>query len=402
MKRISYILTILTLLVITVTGCGKHVPDSDAWIKDIDLPVPILFAGGAATKAELESLDDLELGIFGLEHGAPDQINWKNGPNILLNNVKGEKVGDGIQLVGGPYYYPMDNHRNFSFYGYYPTKYANGNDISVIRDKDESLVLDMHIKDNVDILWAHSLAEEAQGSDYAFYEGFNGRYMRKVVAKDPKYLPSLEFKHLTTNIVINAKAQANLSDDDFGKFSDMGFQITGVRINPITYKDVSGVVQEVKIPRYAKLYLAVEDSEKDGDGIKGTSPAGHKPGELVPIVNEGDGGYIDYKLETPVSFSAKDEPYMIGQFFLVPFDVLSGYKMNLTISYSMTINEVQKSESLDIQIDLKDVLRFEAGKRYMYNIVFYPLEETKINITGDGLSDWTSGNGDEGQDIDFG
>ena len=243
MKRISIILAIASLLVMCMTGCGKHKPDSDpnAWMEDLSLPVPINFGSSSLTKSEINTMDGVTFGVFAVEHGDASQIDWKGGPSLLLNNVTATKdPSTGMAVLdGGPYYYPMDNHRNFSFYGYYPTTYTDETPVSVSR-ADESLVATMRIKDNQDILWSYSLAKTTKASNGTTYSGFNGRYIRKVVLEDNSKLPKLEFKHLTTNLVFNAKANKDLTAEEFATFEALDFKITGVTLNPITNTNDDG------------------------------------------------------------------------------------------------------------------------------------------------------------------
>lgn len=403
MKRISIILAIASLLVICMTGCGKHKPDSDpnAWMEDLSLPVPINFGSSSLTKSEINTMDGVTFGVFAVEHGEASQIDWKGGPSLLLNNVTATKdPSTGMAVLdGGPYYYPMDNHRNFSFYGYYPTTYPDGTPVSVSR-ADESLVATMRIKDNQDILWSYSLAKTTKASNGTTYSGFNGRYIRKVVLEDNSRLPKLEFKHLTTNLVFNAKANKDLTPEEFATFAALDFKITGVTLNPITNTNDDGLTIEKKIPRYAKLYLAVENSTRDENGMPvGTSPSGCKPGDLVGIINEGDIGKLS--VESPnVTFPEKNVNYQMAQFFMVPFHGVEDDKLNLTIAYSTTVGEKTKNNTFDVQIDISDKT-FEAGKKYMYNIIFYPPELIEIGIDDSKLG-WELGNGEQGEDIDQG
>ena len=403
MKRISIILAIASLLVICMTGCGKHKPDSDpnAWMEDLSLPVPINFGSSSLTKSEIISLDGVTFGVFAVEHGEASQIDWKGGPSLLLNNVTATKdPSTGMAVLdGGPYYYPMDNHRNFSFYGYYPTTYPDGTPVSVSR-ADESLVATMRIKDSQDILWSYSLAKTKKASNGTTYSGFNGRYIRKVVLEDNSKLPKLEFKHLTTNLVFNAKANKDLTPEEFATFAALDFKITGVTLNPITNTNDDGLTIEKKIPRYAKLYLAVENSTRDENGMPvGTSPSGYKPGDLVGIINEGDIGKLS--VESPnVTFPEQNVNYQMAQFFMVPFHGVEDDKLNLTIAYSTTVGEKTKNNTFDVQIDISDKT-FEAGKKYMYNIIFYPPELIEIGIDDSKLG-WELGNGEQGEDIDQG
>ncbi|MBO5805089.1 MAG: fimbrillin family protein [Bacteroidales bacterium] len=403
MKRISIILAIASLLVMCMTGCGKHKPDSDpnAWMEDLSLPVPINFGSSSLTKSEINTMDGVTFGVFAVEHGDASQIDWKGGPSLLLNNVTATKdPSTGMAVLdGGPYYYPMDNHRNFSFYGYYPTTYTDETPVSVSR-ADESLVATMRIKDNQDILWSYSLAKTTKASNGTTYSGFNGRYIRKVVLEDNSKLPKLEFKHLTTNLVFNAKANKDLTPEEFATFAALKFKITGVTLNPITNTNDDGLTIEKKIPRYAKLYLAVENSTRDENGMPvGTSPSGYKPGDLVGIINEGDIGKLS--VESPnVTFPEKNVNYQMAQFFMVPFHGVEDDKLNLTIAYSTTVGEKTKNNTFDVQIDISDKT-FEAGKKYMYNIIFYPPELIEIGIDDSKLG-WELGNGEQGEDIDQG
>lgn len=401
MRRISFIFIVAFSLVTLVTGCGRTSDtDPDAWKYDLDLPVPISFGEPLAVTrgGELETLDGLELGIFALEHGDALQINWNSGPNILLNNIIGEidRSQGYVELKDGPYYYPLDNHRNYSFYGYYPTKYVTGEKVSIIRE-DDALIAFMKIKDHHDILWAGTMAStEVSTIDGKSYSGFNGRYIRKVVLNDESKMPSLAFEHKTTNIVFNARPK---NASDVPEFVNLDFKITGITINSIT-NETRG--EETKIPRRAKLYIAVENSSRQNDGsIAGTTPKGHKPGDLVPDENPAYLGNVPYTLDVPISFTDgnKDQNQKIGQFFLVPFDGVQGDKLNLTIDYSVTINEKTKDKTFDAQIDIGNK-SFEAGKKYVYNILFYPPTEIQIGFDETKLN-WELQTGGDGEDVDM-
>lgn len=387
MKRISYILTIVTVLVVITAGCRKQRPDSDpdAWKYDLSLPVPINFGDlSAQTKGEaVISLDGKYLGIFALEHGDSTLVDWSAGSsNVLLNNVTGTKDGENISFYGGPYYYPVDNHRNFSFYGYYPTTYENGSVVSISR-KHSSMIVRMQIKDNVDILWAYSLAT-TKNVDGTSYSGFNGRYIRKVALSDSDCLPKLDFKHVTTNLVFNAKAHPALTEEQFAKFGELNFQITGIKITPIT----NGSVIK-KIPRYADLYVATEVSSLSlsSGALTGESSDGHKPGDLVPVINEGDGGFLSIEKSAGnyLSILGEDgsgeyQSAEIGSFFMVPFTGEVSDIMNVEITYNIGTEGNVTSNILKAQIGIGGK-EFEAGKRYVYNILFYPPEEATVGVS---------------------
>lgn len=401
MKRISFILISALALVTVVAGCGRHTSDTDpeAWKYDLDLPVPISFGEPLAQTrgGELETLDGLELGIFALEHGDAAQINWSSGPNILLNNIIGkiDRSQGYVELNDGPYYYPLDNHRNFSFYGYYPTKYVTGEKVSVTRE-DDALLATMKIKDHHDILWAGSMATTSVSTvDGQTYSGFNGRYIRKIVLQDDSKMPSLAFEHKTTNIVFNARPK---NVDDLEEFENLDFKIKGITINSVTNL-TSG--KETKIPRRAKLYIAVENSALSYGKITGTTPKGHKPGDLVPDENEAYWGNVPYTLDAPIGFTEenKTQNQKIGQFFLVPFSGVQGDKLNLTIDYTVTVNEKTKDKTFDAQIDISGK-SFDAGSKYIYNILFYPPTEIQIGFDESNLG-WEIQNGETGEDVDM-
>jgi hypothetical protein len=377
-----------------MTGCRKHRPGSDLdddWKYDVSLPVPINFGTASLTKGgEVTTLDDLDLGIFGLEHGAPTAVNWTSGQSVLLYNITGRKGADNmIELVGGPYYYPLNNHINYAFYGYYPIRYANGSPVSISQE-DDALVATMQIKDNVDILWGSAVATTVKGKDGGTYSGFNGRYIRKVVKDYPEYAPTLPFEHKTTNIVFNAKAKGDLTEDEFAKFNSMGFKITGITVNPITNTDDDNNTVEKKIARYAKLYLAVKN---------GTSPLGHKSGDLVPWISEGDLGRIDIPVDN-LTFPEKNINYPMGQFFLVPFEGAGNDMLNVSVTYTTTVNGSEKKSYFDVPIDISGK-KFEAGKKYIYNIIFYPPEQIRIGVVEDAL-EWEIVGDEDGVDIDQG
>lgn len=402
MRRISFILISALALVTMVAGCGRHASDTDpeAWKYDLDLPVPISFGQPLAQTrgGELEKLDDLELGIFALEHGDAAQINWNSGPNILLDNIIGkiDRTQGYVELNNGPYYYPLDNHRNFSFYGYYPTKYVTGDKVSITRE-DDALIATMKIKDHHDILWAGSIASTQVSSvDGKSYSGYNGRYIRKIVLNDPTMMPVLAFEHKTTNIVFNARPKNEADVPDFEK---LDFKITAIAINSVS-NVTSGV--ETLIPRRAKLYIAVENSTLTQSGdIVGTTPKGHKAGDLVPEENPAYWGKVSYTLDTPISINDgnKTQNQQMGQFFLIPFEGVQGDRLNLTISYQVTVNEKTKDNTFDAQIDISGK-SFNAGSKYVYNILFYPPTEIQVGFDESKLG-WEVQNGNDGEDVDM-
>lgn len=404
-------ISIFTLVVLT-TGCRKQLPDSDpnAWKNDLSLPVPINFGSlSSATKAGVSSLSDLELGFFALEHGDASSIDWTNGnsPSVLLNNISGTVGSKGdVTLDGGPYFYPIDNHRNYSFYGFYPHNLA-------ISRVDDAIYARVEVKNNVDALYARSLAVPTTVG--ISYSGYNGRYIRKVCLTYPEMLPVLAFEHVTTNIIFNAKA--NISDIPEGtdnrkekiderikEFTDKQFKITGITINPITKSNGS----EVKIPRYGDLCLAVKNSGLDvHNNFTSESSNGHTPGKLKGYLGPNDLGYITLSKKEGeyISIKSAEEKYEMGSFFLVPMTKIeNGDKMNITISFQITVVNTENVEetrkgSIDVAIDISGK-SFEAGKQYVYNILMYPPEEITLKVKDPVWN--ADGNPSEEEDIDIG
>ena len=86
MKRFSII--VLGALAMLMAGCSKDAPvsppDENAWIKDVNLPVPVLFGSSslsATTKAddpgmiEGETLIERTVGVIGID---ADATTWKD------------------------------------------------------------------------------------------------------------------------------------------------------------------------------------------------------------------------------------------------------------------------------------------------------------------------------------
>lgn len=369
MNRFNYILIVLISLVLILTGCDKSKPyiePGEEWKYDLSLPVPIQFGNLTMTKGDpIADLNGLELGIFSLEHGASNDIVWRSGSdNTLLYNITGVADEDGIITLPQRYFYPMSNNRNFSFYGCYPKRTP--------RSENGALVVEMPIWSNVDILWAEAHAEPIQDLENAdiSYPGYNGRYIRKGGEH-----PTLTFKHVTTSLIFNAVAAEGVNFDE--KFPD--FTITGISIDSLT-RDVNGEKKGEFIPRYADLYLAVENGE--------VSDNGHKAGDLVPVPNSTP--YVKIS-GLNVHPTTQDKVDLMGQFFLVPIDGNDYGKdcINVTITTNYGNLKTQIPISANYFPDKCDL---KAGHYYAFNVVFYTPEEIVIKAD---VEEWKNGFNDE-------
>ena len=129
MKKAYLIIAVTSILI----GCSKNGPDTprdpNAWMYDESLPVPVMMNSvtEAATKASVESLDGITIGVMGLDgrEGLPDW-KWSGGieypqhQGILLNNQEASIVSGAIQFADGPKYYPIAGSNAYNFYAYHP------------------------------------------------------------------------------------------------------------------------------------------------------------------------------------------------------------------------------------------------------------------------------------------
>ena len=209
MKRFRFIF--LGALVILMAGCSKNnpqtPPDEDAWMYDLSLPVPVRFGSGLPlTKAEVNSLEGLEISIWGFDKNT--DLSAPAEGAVLLNNAKVTVSGGKIETGK---YYPRKSTYNYAFYACYPSK-------SSPTVEGGAITVNANLDGQEDILWACAVT----GGD-----GYNAEYIRNTSDQ-----PALKFEHVLA--AINFKAVGN--QNTAGTHTDKDFE--SVYVKKVTVKNV--------------------------------------------------------------------------------------------------------------------------------------------------------------------
>lgn len=240
MKK-AYLIIAVTSILIGCSKIGSETPsDPNAWMYDESLPVPVMMNSvtEAATKASVESLDGITIGVMGLDgrEGLPDW-KWSGGieypqhQGILLNNQEASIVSGAIQFADGPKYYPIAGSNAYNFYAYHPKQ-----TISYI---DNVISATYNNIGDTDILWADATRDP----------GYNAAYIRgqlelknegKISEEDWKNAnPNFNFEHKLTYLKFKLQA----TKENALNLNEAGVKITGLKITN-TYNKVQLIIAD--------------------------------------------------------------------------------------------------------------------------------------------------------------
>ena len=454
MKRFSIIL--LGALAILMAGCSKDVPvsppDENAWINDINLPVPIQFGHSsltAVTKAddpgmiEEDVLNQRTVGVIGIDA----ELTWKGSSassfnkNALLLKEDVMTTENGDIVFTPKKYYPMLSEQNYDFYGYYPhdidnlIRLGSRDELPGSTDGNQILFVKYENIGYKDILWGSSKAKTFTYMNNSGVEtevtGYNAKYIRKVKQAEQEllngrdesslsteereqlnnirnYFPSIKFKHCLSAVRFNIQAKDETAEKSFvdtyddptgGKKTFETLKITGLTIKNL-YQTGSLIVairenEEIGVEAY---------SEWEGRVVPfpGIKPSDH-------ILTNADGSKL-----TPVTPRMAIEE--LGQgLMLIPgsAELDYGAKLEGILYYSTFAYDdanqkmVEVKEEMEIELPLIASENFKAGKRYTFTIVLNSLEMVEIKTSLQPWDDSYSGesvdgaNGEGGEKIEI-
>lgn len=244
MKKAYLIIAVTSILI----GCSKNGPDTprdpNAWMYDESLPVPVMMNSvtEAATKASVEDLDGIKIGVMGLDgqEGQPDW-KWLNGVSypehvgIILNNQEATIDNNGeITFTGGPKYYPIAGSNAYNFYAYHPI--CSGLNFSQSSNCYTATYSNIG---ETDILWADATRDP----------GYNAAYIRgqlelknegKISEEDWKNAnPNFNFEHKLTYLKFKLQA----TEENALNLNEAGVKITGLKITN-TYNKVQLIIAD--------------------------------------------------------------------------------------------------------------------------------------------------------------
>lgn len=428
MKRFSII--ILGALAILMAGCSKDAPvsppDENAWINDINLPVPIQFGSSslsAMTKAQDNpnplgmidgsTLNNVRVGILGIDSKA----DWNTGSNaispsaLLINNKEVTTKENGDIVFEPKEYYPMTSSQSYNFYGYYPYELKNNLKASaqpVLPGSEIGRqILFMNI-DNIgykDILWGGTKLQnkkfrygENENGEPLYVEGYNAKYIRKVKQAEQwaqttdeltpterkdtlnalkEYFPKIQFKHCLSSARFYVKANDQAAENSFVD----NFAVTGLTLE--------------NLYRTGVLIVAL-NNESNVDQSK------YWEGKIVPVTNsvapvvtpittltKSSGATLDPVVPTV------DSQQLGDGLMLIPGDTSIGVKYFPYLKGTLhcevykrdnngTIVEV-KQESIAVDFPVEEEENFKAGKRYSFTVVLNELLEVDIRTS---LEEW--------------
>lgn len=378
MKRFSIIL--LGALAMLMAGCSKDThtasKESDDWMLNLDLPVPIEFGSASLdTKAAFTSMDDLlttssvthAFGVFAIDKEASsiadDVMLLKNERTIYTETGEGKVFQfANTANVKQPKYYPMLSEVSYDFYGYY----SREKDLSEIIETSSTLSVKVDVGSfTSDILWAKATT----GFDNAGEprDGYNARYIRK---GNP--LPKLNFQHVTSCLNFRA-VYAPIEGETTAEMSKIN--VTALKVKNI-HKTAELRIIDLDNPQN-ESELFVTGSATDVD-INGSSTP-----DTDLINNKVGGNYAPAALCDEFFIAPQDEPLDV-QFVINYQPVGSAATMSQTVTYRLDPSKLgaRLDESTGQVVDKEGnpIRLFEAGYKYGFNIKIYSPEEIKIEV----------------------
>ena len=381
----------LVMSAVFAAGCSKNIgtekkPLENAWIYDETLPVPIQFGMtgmDVKVKSSFNSLDDIEgerFGIIAMDPGSR---------KVCLDTVSAiceyDKVVDRhVFQFSEKQYYPYSSDSNYSFFAYY----KGSNKASPFYDEDcvRYPVEGSHWGCD-DIMWARADAKTLYvkhlaeinpdtGEEWgyvpakkdvdatAYYDGFNAAYIRYIAKEKPEgdidhsyvsNLPSLNFKHLTTNIRFLAVIDKN----------------------PATEFDVGPVIKSLtikgdEIHTGADLIVAGYNDVEEGR----LDVSSYPKGTVTMLDEEGN---------TELNVVPTPEGTPVGDGFF--FQPLS---QNSPLVLSVVVQAGSEEKTLDLTID--EHVEFKAGNYYTYELKVY--RQTGLEVHVSSVAPWVDGWGD--------
>ena len=351
MKKAYLIIAVTSILI----GCSKNGPDTprdpNAWMYDESLPVPVMMNSvtEAATKASVEDLDGIKIGVMGLDgrEGLPDW-KWSGGieypqhQGILLNNQEASIVSGAIQFADGPKYYPIAGSNAYNFYAYHPKQ-----TISYI---DNVVSTTYNYIGDTDILWADATRDP----------GYNAAYIRgqlelknegKISEEDWKNAnPNFNFEHKLTYLKFKLQA----TEENALNLNEAGVKITGLKITN-TYNSV-------------KLIIADRYNPENNGTVVPTGTA------YTPISLKKDGN-ATFALDIN-SGTTDDKGNKVLEFgdglMLLPEPEDNQFTGELTISRGDGVTETIPLTFKDPKFE-SDGRNFVAGHKYTFSIVLKQL-----------------------------
>ncbi|MBQ7811290.1 MAG: fimbrillin family protein [Bacteroidales bacterium] len=244
MKKAYLIMIAATSILMGCSKISQSAPDPNAWMYDESLPVPIMMNSvtEAMTKASVDNLDNITIGVFGLDgrEGQPDW-KWSGGieypqhQGILLNNQEASIVSGAIQFTEGAKYYPIAGSNAYNFYAYHPKQ-----TVSYI---DNVVTASYNYIGDTDILWAD--ATRNPGYNSAYIRGQLELKKQGVLSEDEYKAanPNFEFKHKLTYLKFKLQA----TEENALNLHNAGVKVTGMKITN-TYNSVKLIIADRNNP----------------------------------------------------------------------------------------------------------------------------------------------------------
>lgn len=376
-----------------MASCSKHAqpePEFEPWVNDLSLPVPIQFGTPdvAQTKAlPVNKASDLAgrwLGVFAINNDS--DADWADSDNVLLNNASatytGKENAGSLQFIGSSTkdlvtkYYPVKSDINYTFYGYYV---QGGTTLTDDDTNTPTITNGVYYVDvdfgALDYLWAKSVAEPYVASESVTYNGYNAKYIREITkANQTGKMPQFAFRHITSLVSFIAKGDITDSSVD-SDFSDI--QICSVVVNDAV--------------KQAKLCIAKKSEIASTDNLQ-------YEGKFFDI-NETTKGQIEMRAIVPDGSSStwlpdgtpKPIPTVAGVTLGQGLFLCPGYEYSISVYYRS--NATGNWPPVELKIDTP---KLEAGKKYVYTLVFH--KSTKVDITVT-LEEWQTGEEKEIADL---
>ncbi len=388
MKKISLI---LLATVAIFASCSKHndapiVAPEEAWLYDVNLPVPIQFSSTSSlTKAEVVPVDGkfpagLSLGIFGVNNNGDYWYATAAGDYLWTDETTNKPyVAELLTRDGGALefsttqYYPIRSDKSYDFYGYYPYQNTNGEAATVSGTQGAAIKYNIG---NIDVLWAKAEGKEYSPKDgSAAIKGFNAKYIRAITkdGKKDENLPNLAFKHKLAKITFHVTSGM---DKDNSAISVTNVDITG------NYNSATFIVA-------SREHLVEGASPSDDKSGTFTEP---KPGNipLYSTTNDATSLNVYPKAWNMDAYKADPSPWSLGYAFILPTNVwpedAQGKNLTADIHLAQKGSALPKLQSVKLPYPEED---YVEGYEYVYRIIVYDAQNVEVNVTLEKMSLYT-------------
>lgn len=328
----------------------------------IQLGTDLVTSNTTQTRTAITQWNNTTVGILGLAKNPTGIGSWDistQNATCALPNVEGTIASGNTQaaiaFTGGPYYYPLDNSINYSFYGYHPYVATAETGNTIAATNDVVTVNYNNFNGSQDILWGCVKATSKQGTadTGTTYDGFNARYFRKTDAKNTT--PDITFNHQ----LVQLKFYIIKGEED----------VTDLHVSSI---------KVINMPSAVTMTVADKNTEANEGKIAITA------GTNEYMLSIGNGTNPAAAIDVATATTAQ----LMGDCIMLPAEAAVDGKFKAKVQLTLPNSNTMESEITIAPPTTGVTPAFTAGYSYNINLTINGLKEIEVTAT---LAEWKDG-----------